>query len=269
MEAFQPVLVVNFLVHAAGISPPWRASKVRIDEVTKTAHVWITRHPPPNAGRRRRWFGRGEISASTEVAASGPEMQWRHLNCMDYSCQIHTVDALETGHHELPWLGQPGLPFSNRLSRQVFACLMEGMEMSAICAMLNIPFADLWKFAYALDNGRVTFAYTPAKKTRAGAAVPASLPASSFAGDGETLPDVTDPVWARLITGELDIRIKTLSFQLMLTKLRRQVSLQQSDEVKLMKLRELHRYVERNARSLGYELQQLHGLIGRPLPESP
>ena len=59
------------------------------------------------------------------------------------------------------------------------------------------------------------------------------------------------------ITGDLNIQIKTLSFQLILTKLRQQFSMQQNDEVKIMKLRELHRYVERNERSLGHELKQL------------
>lgn len=252
MEVSQPFTLANYLVQAAGIPSPWRATQYRIDDVAKMAHVWITRHPLPGVEKKRGWFGRAVGQNVTEVLATGPEMQWRHLNCMDYTCHIHTVDELDERHYELPWLGQPGLPFSNRLSRQVFACLMEGMEMSAICAILNISFADLWKFKYALDNGEVKFEYTPAKKTRPFAAAPAAPSASTA-----NVPDVTDPVWERLITGELNIQIKTLSFQLILTKLRQQVSLQQNNEVKLLKLRELHRYVERNERSLGHELQQL------------
>jgi hypothetical protein len=57
-------------------------------------------------------------------------------------------------------------------------------------------------------------------------------------------------VWEQLISGDLNIQIKTLSFQLILTKLRQQFSMQQNDEVKIMKLRELHRYVERATRYL-------------------
>ena len=63
----------------------------------------------------------------------------------------------------------------------------------------------------------------------------------SPSADSGNVPDVKDPVWERLITGELNIHIKTLSLQLILTKLRQQVSLQQNDEVKQLKLRELHR----------------------------
>ncbi len=255
MESSQPYSIAHYLVRAAGIPSPWRATQYSIDEVAKMAHVWITRHPLPNVEKKRGWFSRSVNQGITEAPATGPEMQWRHLNCMEYICQIHTVDELDERHHELPWLGQPGQPFSNRLSRQVFTCLMEGMEMSAICATLNIPFVDLWKFKYALDNGQVKFEYTPAKKTRPLAAAPAT-PQAPLTSAGN-VPDVADPVWERLITDQLNIQIRTLSFQLILTKLRQQVNLQQSNDVKLMKLRELHRYVERNERVLGYELQQL------------
>lgn len=260
MELSHSFAIASYLVQAAGIPSPWRATHCRIDGVTKTAHVWITRHPLPSAEKKPRWFNRGLARSVSQAPADRSEMQWRHLNCMDFACQIHTVDDLDEIHHELPWLGQPGLPFSNRLSRQVFTCLAEGMEMSAICVMLNIPFADIWKFKYALDNGQVKFDYTPANRVRACPIAPVMPSTSSqHATNADNVPDITDPVWEQLITGELSVQIKTLSFQLILTKMRQQVSLQQDNDVKLMKLRELHRYVERNERSLGYELLQLRG----------
>lgn len=256
MEA-SSITIAQYLMHAAGIPAPWRVTQCRIDEVAKIAHMWITRHPLPEAGKKR-WFGLGVVRAAAQTHAAGPELQWRHLNCMDYTCRIHTVDILEECHHDLPWLGQPGLPFSNRLARQVFACLLEGLELSVICSLLNIPFADLWKFKYALDNGMVKYGIAPAAATPAANARAAAAPAIvKIASD---VPDVTDPVWEGIITGALDLQVKTLSFQLILTKLRQQVSMQNNDEVKLMKLRELHRYVERNQRNLVHELQQLRQL---------
>lgn len=258
METPYSSAVADYLAQAAGIPHPWRASQYRMDKVTKMVHLWITMRPLPTVEKKRNWFGVHAIPSRTQAPASGPEMQWRHLNFMNFTCHIHTVDLLDPRHHELPWLGQPGLPFSNLLSRQVFACLAEGLEMSAICDMLSIPFADLWKFKYALDQGLVKFDYTPAKKTGPAASMaPAQLMRSA---NSSTVPDVTDPIWERLITGELTVQIKTLSLQLMFTKLRQQFSLQQNDEVKLMKLRELHRYVERNERSLAHELRQFREL---------
>ncbi|ABM38313.1 hypothetical protein [Polaromonas naphthalenivorans] len=246
--------IAGYLAVAAGIPHPWRATQYRIDEVAAMVHVWITRQPQANVKKKRSWFGLlTAVQAIAEAPVNGPEMQWRHLNCMNFTCQIHTLDVLDERHFDLPWFGQPGLPFSNRLSRQVFACLKEGLEIPAICDIHNIPFADLWKFKHALDNGQVKFEYTASHKTDTAAAGPDAHLSSAGSGN---VPDVKDPVWERLITGELNIHIKTLSLQLILTKLRQQVSLQQNDEVKQLKLRELHRYVERNQRSLEYELNQ-------------
>lgn len=261
MEAAHSSAIADYLTQAAGIPRPWRVSQYRMDRVTKIVHLWITMHPLRPVERKRSWFGLGAVQPATAPApapASGAEMQWRHLNFMNFTCHVHTLDLLDARHHELPWFGQPGLPFSNRLSRQVFACLAEGLEMSAICEVLSVPFADLWKFKYALDQGLVKFEYTATKKAgSAGATVPAPLlrPASS-----SNVPDVSDPIWERLITGEVDVEIKTLGLQLIFTKLRQQFNQQQDDDVKLMKLRELHRYVERNERSLAHELRQFREL---------
>ncbi|MFZ4703570.1 MAG: hypothetical protein ACOYMG_26305 [Candidatus Methylumidiphilus sp.] len=136
--------------------------------------------------------------------------------------------------------------------------MAEGVEMSAICEVPSIPFADLWKFKNALDQGLVKFEYTPAKKSGpAGAAVATQFLRSANATG---VPDVNDPIWERLITGELNVEIRTLSLQLIFTKLRQRLTLQQDDEVKLKKLRELHRYVDRNERSLAHELHQFREL---------
>lgn len=263
MEAPHLVTAADCLMLAADIPQPWRLSQYRLDVITRTAHLWITRQPQNMVAKKRAWFGLSLTHTTPPTTAplvpvTGPEMQWRHLNVMSFECHVHTTDLLDEQHHDLPWFGQPGLPFSNRLSHQVFACLAEGVALSAVCDLLNITFSELWKFKYALDKGLVKFDYKPAWETGAAATLAAepSLPAASSSG----VPHVTDPLWERLITGELSIQIKTLGLQLMFTKLRQQFSLQQSDEVKLMKLRELHRYVERNARSLPHELHQFREL---------
>lgn len=256
MKEPHELAIAGYLAVAAGIPHPWRATQYRIDEVAAMVHVWITRQPQANVKKKRSWFGlvTTMVQAIAEAPVDGPEMQWRHLNCMNFTCQIHTCDALDERHFDLPWFGQPGLPFSNRLSRQVFACLKQGLEIPAICDIHNIPFADLWKFKHALDQGQVKFEYTADTASRQTARLSPS--AASSGG----IPAVDDPVWEGLITGKLNIQIKTLGLQLILTKLRQQVSLQQNDEVKWLKLRELYKFVERNQRILGDELDQLREL---------
>lgn len=255
MSEAQTFSTADYLAQAAGIPHPWRAVQYRVDAMATIVHLWITRQPKPNIEKKRGWFNFGSAPAAPEVPATGPDMQWRHLNCMNFTCLIHTTDALDDRHLDLPWFGQPGLPFSNRLSRQIFICLTEGMELHAICDVFNLPFNDLWKFKHALDNGQVKLEYTTTWKPAASTTSPASAVQTSV--QASNMPAPEDPVWERLITGDLTIHIKTLSLQLILTKLRQQVSQQQNDEVKRLKLRELHKYVERNQRSLGYELEQL------------
>jgi hypothetical protein len=73
----------------------------------------------------------------------------------------------------------------------------------------------------------------------------------------EGVPDATDPVWQQLAEGQVDLDIRTLSLKLMLTRMRSQMDVIRDSDVRLLKLRELHRYFVKNKRMLGYELDQL------------
>jgi hypothetical protein len=68
---------------------------------------------------------------------------------------------------------------------------------------------------------------------------------------------VSDPVWLKLIEGQVDLDIRALSLKLLMTRLRSQLEVITDEEVRMLKLRELHRYFVKNARMLGHELSQL------------
>lgn len=240
---------------AAGMAAPWRTTQYRIDPVAKMLHLWITRHPQPETvAKKRSWLGlfgpATTTPAATPAPTQGPEMQWRHLNCMDYTCVIHTTDVLEERHHDLPWLGKPGMPFSNRMAKQVIQTVANGVELSTVADLYSIAYADLWKFKFAIDNGQADAQRSAPPARAAASAVPA-------APQAHAIPDVAHPVWERLIEGQLSIDIQTLGLQLLLSKLRQQVQLQPTPEVRQVKLRELHRYTLRNAHSLVHELTQI------------
>lgn len=265
MQTSQLPDITDYFGLAAGVGAPWRARQYMVDDVARTLHVWVTSQPAVKVEQKPGWFGAKTVPLAAPKTNT-VEQRWRHLDCMDYVCFIHTDDPLNAGHHDLPWFGQPDMPFSNSLSRKVFQFMMEGLDLQVICDILKVSFTDLWKFKYSLDNGLLNFEYAPAtrRKAKDGVAPMATVAAALAADDSNaklpelpTVPDMSDPVWEQLITGALPIQIKTLSFQLLLTKLSQQVSLQQSADVKIMKLRELHRYVERHQRVLGHELHQL------------
>jgi len=264
MQAQQVPPIEEYFGLAVGLRSPWRPSKCTVNEASKTVHLWVTNQRVTPTEQRRRWFGPKTVQVASKMT-NAEDKQWRHLDCMNYSCVIHTSDPLQPGDHELDWFGPPNITFTRCMARKVFQLLMEGVDMQVICDVLRIPFADLWKFKYDLDNGLLHFEYTPSARRKAKLhldALPpvATRPAALDARTGEAnsqVPDVSDPVWEHLINGTLSIDIKTLSLQLLLTKLRQQVSHLQSADVKIMKLRELHRYVERHQRVLRHELAQL------------
>ncbi len=260
----QQVLPIEEFGLAVGLRLPWRPSKFTLNETSKTVHLWITNQGIATCEQRRRWFSAKAARVPSKITST-EDKQWRHVDCMAYSCVIHTCDLLQPDDHELDWFGPPNSTFTKCLAKRIFQLLVEGVDMQVICEVLRIPFAELWKFKYDLDNGLLNFEYMPSARRRAKFHVdfqPATA-RQTEALDAKTadaaiqVPDVSDPVWEHLLTGRLNIDIKTLSFQLLLTKLRQQVSQLQSADVKIMKLRELHRYVERHQRVLGHELAQL------------
>lgn len=86
---------------------------------------------------------------------------------------------------------------------------------------------------------------------------PSPVTAQGVRSNLAPVPEPADSVWQRLIEGSLAIDIKTLGLRLLLTKLRTQWRSIGDEEVKVAKVRELHRYFTRSERILGYELAQI------------
>lgn len=82
-------------------------------------------------------------------------------------------------------------------------------------------------------------------------AASASVPA------GSPVPDVSDPLWQALLSGERELDVRTLSLRLLLSKLRQQARSLQDDEVRMLKLVELHRFFEKHHAVLPHEMAQL------------
>lgn len=269
----------QWLQAAAGISAPWRIVSFQFDPMAKMLHLWLTRHPPQEVkkGLFRRWSQSQPPVTTMDTILGAPEMRWRHLNCMDYTCIIHTTDMLEARHHQLPWLGKPGQPFTNRMMKHIANSMNKGTDLSVIADLLGVDFSDVWKVKFAIerkgdDSGR---AIPAAPSTSASAstsvavpeeAVPALPPVPPMA-DGsqpitaDVLATISYAVWERLIKGECNIQIKALGFQLLLTKLRSQVAERPTPDVIELKVRELLRFMVRNSRSLDYELAQIRTLL--------
>lgn len=251
---------LNGLLH---VTAPFRVKEARVDEAAKRLDVWVAIELP------RSWFG------AARSAGDARERHWRHVNVGAYQCFVHGAFAAGIDLTEQSWAGDDKLGFTRAMAKQVFALLSEGVSYDGICSFLEIQFEDLWKFKFALDSGSATPELKGRVKTRAhmqsapaatatisgsiAAAPSVAAPASmATATDGTSgVPDVTDPVWQELAEGRFNMDIRVLSLQLMLTRLRSQFAAIQDNDVRLLKLRDLHRYITKNERVLGHELAQL------------
>lgn len=88
-------------------------------------------------------------------------------------------------------------------------------------------------------------------------AAPPVLTAALPEGASAALPDASDPLWLALLEGQQALDVRTLGLRLLLTKLRGQIRVIDDDEVRMLKLVELHRYFERHQALLGHEIAQL------------
>lgn len=228
-----------FLAKVLQIEAPWIIKDVRVDEARRRVEVSVGVEEP------RSWFGlvRKPLSASSEHV-------WRHLNIGTFQCYVRVVLPSGTRALRQPWAGDPDGYFTHAMVKSVVGWLGEGCDLKWIGTILGIPPLDVWRFKFAMDNGRMAVEQHPAPTDTA-----KPLPADGT-GSGE-LPDVTDPIWQALAEGNFALDIRVLSLKLMLTRVKSQMDVIQDGEVRLLKIRELYRYFVKNERVLGHEIAQL------------
>ncbi|QBM26271.1 hypothetical protein [Hydrogenophaga pseudoflava] len=225
------------------IERPWEVRDYRLDVRKRRCDVWIGQEP------ERGWFGRPKSAPAGELAV------WQHLAIGPVRFHLHVTVPHGFESRGIGWMGDAGMPFTRALAARVFALFGEGVPLQSVCTLLDLSLQDVWRYRYALDTGRAGGSEPvarPAEPAQAPAATPTGPAPASTA-----VPDVTDPVWLRLLDGDLSLDIKVLSLKLMLTKLRSQLDLIHDEEVRLLKLKELHRYFVKNERVLTHELDQL------------
>jgi hypothetical protein len=232
------------------ISGAWEIADYQLDLRKQRCDVWIG----PQV--ERGWFGRPRKAAPVRST----QQTWQHLALGTIRFFLHVSAPVGVEFGKSPWTGDPGMPFTHALAQQVFVLFNEGIPLPAICKLMSLSINDVWRYRFALDNGLVqSQAAEPAVASPrpAPAASAARAPESAEAGG---VPDVSDPVWLQLVNGDLKLDIRVLSLKLILTRVRTQLELISDDEVRLLKLRDLHRYFVKNARVLSHELAQLKAI---------
>lgn len=232
-----------------GVGAPWTVVESRVDEARRQCEVSIALEAP------RGWFG-----LSKRIQPATRELSWRHVNFGNWDVRVSLMAPADVTLDTLPWTGEPELPFTRELSQQVFAYLREGCSLQSICTLLRLPIAELWRFRYAIDNGRWLagdVVATPSPVAVVSGESGMEAVAGTVVATGGGVPDVSDPVWLDLVHGSRALDIRVLGLRLLLSRLRTQFEVIADDEVRLLKLQELHRYFVKNRRLLAHELAQL------------
>ncbi|HMV54285.1 MAG TPA: hypothetical protein PLX20_15500 [Rhodocyclaceae bacterium] len=232
---------------------PWAVREHRLDQARQRLDIWI------GVEVQRGWFGRPKARAE-----EGAEQVWRHLDSAGWKTFVHVIPPKGADLSSHPWAGSADLPFTRAMAKRIFDLLNEGLDLNGICTLYGIKLDELWRFKYALDSGKTGM--QAEKQAASGKPVVEASPvtatasaAASPAGEAE-VPDVSDPVWLQLASGTIEPDIRVLSLKLLLTRIRSQMEIIQDDEVRMLKLRELHRYFVKNARMLSHELAQIRGV---------
>ncbi|NDY90096.1 hypothetical protein [Ideonella livida] len=255
-----------WLAQVLGVSPPWKVTDVKLLAKTGLVSIQIEKEE----AQHRFWMGRRPTPQR--------RLRWDHIGMAGYRCEI--VLLLREGQSvpEAPWTGSADLPFTRHLSRLVLDLMLEGATMSQLCRMLELPFSELWKYKFRLDQGSAQVPATAAATTPPAAgtvpappaaatgpaspqeAAPTSTPAAGatpMATGPAGLPPADAPLWLRLLKGELTLDVQALSLKLLLSKASREARLHEDDDLHRQAAQALHRYFERNVPILGHEIRQL------------
>lgn len=227
------------------IETPWALLDYRIQPATRRCDVWIGLRP------MRAWFG------ARRSPPLDPERRWRHLNAMGLQVWVHAALPVGADFSGISWAGDDDMPFSHAMTTQIFALMEEGATLEGICRLFDIQLQDVWKYKYALDRGRAGRTGVSAPTTPSPRPIPTQILAAAAAEHDGPIPDVSHPVWAQLAEGQRSLDIHLLSLKLLLNRVRGQFAIIEDDDVRMLKVRELHRFFVRNARLLNHELEQL------------
>jgi len=224
----------DWLHKALGINPPWQISHLIENLSTSRLDVWVSLERPKSG-----WFFSQRPSAPDHTLPV-----WRHLNIGNFKCHIH-ANPVEAGrHNNLGWIGDDGQPFTRAMVQLIGAHFLAGLSIQAVCPLLDIPAADVWKLKHNLDNGRTS--------------LNAPAPLGDSPAVDHIIPEASHAVWQQLLSGEFNLDIRVLSLKLLMTKLREQVLRIQDSEVHALKAHELQRYFVRHAHLLAHELEQIN-----------
>ncbi|MEJ2045228.1 MAG: hypothetical protein P8X74_19060 [Reinekea sp.] len=215
------------------LNAPWHIQQTKTNEQEKRYDIWIS------SESKKRWF-----SLSRRLEAE--HFSWRHINIGKWQVHLHVTMARNVKAEELPWAGKPDIHFTHEFTSQILDFMKIGLSLKHIGQLLNITLPELWRLRYAIDNGQLNFPKTESIQ------IPPEVEA-----DDTDIPSINSPVWIALVENRIEIKVQALALKMLLSRLRVQLENISDNEIRELKLQELHNYFVKNKQMLTSELAQL------------
>lgn len=237
----------EFCRHILGVVAPWDVSRVACDPEHKRIDVWI------KSQQGESWFG---LRRTLECATCGrvfnlrqalQEHTWQHISIGTFKVFVHAELPADPDCADKPgcclsqpWLGARAGALSEALEQQIGQLLR-----------LRLPEAEIARLT-GVDTGEVQ----RLRSQRRGASDAASVMERAGEDDADDIPPRQHPIWARLLSGEMDAQIKTLSLKLLLSRIRAQAR-PDDGAARLADIDNLRRYFLKHRHSLRSEMVRI------------
>lgn len=227
------------------IKAPWRITRIEKQLKQKRVDIWIEK------GAEKKRMGEW-LKRNFSLLEHSQTCIWQHFTVGECRIYIHAVPMREA--HLFPWLGEEGIPFTHALTRRIVELLSERLSYRAICSLQDVDLQDVWLVKHALDKGELTLgvAQSSAHQERK------NVMADSAATEADDrIPPIEDPVWLKVLSNDVDIKIRQLGLQLLVSRVRKQFHNANDDDTRLLRMNELRKYFVKHEQFLQYELKQM------------
>ncbi len=226
-----------------GVHAPWVVTGTQLSASSRVFTVVLEQQAP-----------KARLFSKSAVAPIQGKYLWEHIAFGGWRCQIKLVLRQGGPIPAASWTGDGDEAYTRGLQRQILDLLMAGATVEQLSVLLRLPFADLWRYKFRLDQGQGAKTTPVAPAPNAG---PLPQAGGSSTAMASNLPAESDPVWMAILLGRMKLDVRMLGLRLLLAKLKREAQLHGDEDLHRQAAGDIHRYFVRSQSQLRHELEQL------------
>lgn len=254
------MLDLDFCRQILGLKAPWKVLNVKIDQPAKQLDIYIgfagvVKRSMFGFALKKAGLGGGEKQTCPHCHSALPKngqfdtQRVRHLSTAGFTTFLHVPvpDAVSSSRTDCicmqPWVA-PGTQCTVPMRDFVVSLLKSGTSAQAVLQLSGVSREELQEIHKTAKPAAVA---GPGKK---------GTPSPDHAADGTTIPSLSDPVWQRLICGDLTLKSNTVALNMLLQRVRLNYRKFPEPETITAGATALKQFFVRNQRMLNLEIDQ-------------